>query len=176
MKDKLTKYSELFTNDDLMKTFLIAFKDGALTTGRVKEVLGSTGYKTPRRYLNILVDILPDFITEDLEIPENEVFPSRVVNARVYRFTWSSQKPVLDHYREVQQRINSRKKLPEKIRETVVETFNPLLEISRLQHEVKIIDDWFKLPNRIKAVEPRRLEEKNQLLSRIEELQRGLDS
>lgn len=176
MRDKLSKFNELFNNNDLMNAFLLAYSEGAVSTGRVKEEFTHKNYRTPRRYLNILTEILPDFIKESIEIPKEEKnnFPSNVVNAVVYRFTWSTQDPVLNHYRQIKKSIDTRKRRKSKPK-TLDKWVDPRVTIARLEKEIQVIDEWFNLPKHKKSQEPFQQQQKELLQTRINELQEEVE-
>lgn len=172
MREKLSKFNELFNNPNLMKTFLLAYSDGAVTTGKVKSVLRCKDYKTPRRYLSILVDIIPGFLSEDIQIPEEEDFPSNVNKAIVYRFDWCNQDPALNFYRNIQSNIASRKR-QKQLPEPEIKK-DPRIAISNLRAEIKLIDEWLKNPDHNKKAEPLRLAEQQACLDRIKELEKEM--
>lgn len=175
MKDKLTKFSELFTSNGLMNTFLFSYNEGATTTGRVRNEINCKDYKTARRYLAILVDIIPDFIVEDIIIPEEEEFIYKVKKTQVYRFAWSTQDPVLNYFREVKTKIDQRRqrKEPSIPSETKVD---PRIAILNLEQEIRVINDWLADPRHKKSAEKFQLAQKELMLKRIEELKQEGES
>lgn len=174
MRDKLSKFNELFINNDLMNAFLLAYSEGAVSTGKVKEEFAHKNYKTPRRHLTILTEIIPEFIKESIQIPDDEKsnFPSNVVNAVVYRFTWSTQDPVLNYYRQIKHDIDVRKKKPQS--KTEKTKTDPRFAIANLEREIRVIGEWFDLPEHKKNQEPYQRQQQELMRERIKELQEEL--